>query len=79
MVDPIKSSGASAKISMPRPAAASQGAVQAKVELTKTDTVNLSHQAQARSMRQQGLSIPEIALQLRLDVKTVTGFFPKSF
>jgi hypothetical protein len=77
MVEPIKSAGATPKVAAQ--AAAPQAPVQAKVETTaKSDTVQLSHEAQARSMRQQGLSIPEIASQLRLDIKTVTGFFPQS-
>jgi predicted transposase YdaD len=41
-------------------------------------TVELSQQAQAQLLRQQGMGIPQIALQLRLDVKTVTSFFPLS-
>jgi hypothetical protein len=77
MVEPIKSGGVTPKISTP--AAAPQAAVQAKAEAApKSDTVQLSNEAQARSLRQQGLSIPEIAIQLRLDIKTVTGFFPQS-
>jgi hypothetical protein len=77
MVEPIKAGGVTPKISTP--AAAPQAAVQAKAEVNaKSDTVQLSNEAQARSMRQQGLSIPEIANQLRLDIKTVTGFFPQS-
>jgi hypothetical protein len=77
MVEPIKSASVTPKVATP--AAAPQAAVQAKAEITaKSDTVQLSHEAQARSLRQQGLSIPEIASQLRLDIKTVTGFFPQS-
>jgi DNA-binding NarL/FixJ family response regulator len=76
MVEPIKSGGVTSKISTP--AKAPQVPFQAKAEVAKSDTVQLSNEAQARSMRQQGLSIPEIAQQLRLDVKTVTGFFPQS-
>jgi len=67
----------------PKPTAAAPAQVPAQVpaqEKTvpqKTDTVNISDAAQARSLRQQGMNIPEIALQLKLDVKTVNGFFPK--
>jgi hypothetical protein len=78
MVDPIKSGVAPANISKPAPAAAPQAPVQQNTVVQKTDTVQLSDAAQARSLRQQGKSIPEIALQLRLDVKTVNGFFPES-
>jgi DNA-binding NarL/FixJ family response regulator len=76
MVDPVRPAGTPANT--PKPAAAPQP-VQAKAEIPpKTDSVQISSEAQARSLRQQGMSIPEIALQLRLDVKTVTGYFPQS-
>ena len=87
MVDPIRSGGAPASVSTPavapqpiqaKPVAPAQP-VQAKVDMPrKADTVQISNEAQARSLRQQGMSIPEIALQLRLDLKTVNGFFPQS-
>jgi hypothetical protein len=67
------------KASAATPAQApSQLPAQEKAVPQKADTVNISDAAQARSLRQQGMNIPEIALQLRLDVKTVNGFFPKS-
>ena len=43
----------------------------------RSDTIELSQAAQARLLRLQGMSIPEIAQQLRLDITTVNGFFPK--
>ena len=43
-----------------------------------SDEVDISNEAQARSLRQQGMSIPEIALQLRLDLQRSTGFFPRT-
>jgi hypothetical protein len=89
MVDPIRTGGVPSNISTPTPTAAPQPIqarsevpaqpVQAKADMPqKADTVQISNEAQARSLRQQGMSIPEIALQLRLDLKTVTGFFPQS-
>jgi hypothetical protein len=78
MVDPVKSGSAPVNIAAQNAAASPQSVVQSKADVSKPDTVEISDAAQARSMRQQGLSIPEIALQLRLDVKTVTEFFPKS-
>jgi hypothetical protein len=41
----------------------------------KGDTVELSPAAQARLLHLQGMSIPDIALQLRLDIATVNSFF----
>jgi len=89
MVEPIRTGGATPNISAPTPTAAAQPIqarsavpaqpVQAKADMPQNaDTVQISNEAQARSLRQQGMSIPEIALQLRLDLKTVTGFFPQS-
>jgi hypothetical protein len=78
MIDPVKPAIASANIPTPSKASVTQAVVPAKPDLTKTDTVQLSDESQARSMRQNGMSIPDIALQLRLDIKTVTGFFPLS-
>ena len=78
MIDPVKSGTVPPHTSSPAKAAAPQAAVGAKPDLAKSDTVQLSNEAQARSLRQSGLSIPEIALQLRLDIKTVNGFFPLS-
>jgi hypothetical protein len=76
MVEPIRSAGAPANVPTPAPA---PQPVQAKAEVSpKADSVQISSEAQARSLRQQGMSIPEIALQLRLDVKTVSGYFPQS-
>jgi len=78
MIEPVKPGIAPGNIPTPSKAPAPQAAVQAKSDTTKSDTVQLSDEAQARSMRQNGMSIPDIALQLRLDIKTVTGFFPLS-
>jgi hypothetical protein len=55
-----------------------QPLAQDKVVPRQADTIEISNAAQARSLRQQGVSVPEIALQLRLDVQTVNGFFPKN-
>lgn len=44
----------------------------------KPDVVELSFSAQAQLLRQKGMTIPQIALQLGLDVTTVTSFFPQS-
>lgn len=78
MIEPVKSGIAPASISTPAKAVVPQGAAPAKTDLPKSDTVQLSDEAQARALRQNGVSIPDIALQLRLDIKTVTGFFPVS-
>ena len=83
MIEPVKSGVPPVNPSTPVKAAVPQAAVPradmaAKAEKTREDTVQLSDESQARSLRQNGLSIPEIALQLRLDIKTVTGFFPES-
>ena len=78
MIEPVKSGVTPSNISTPSKPSVPQAAVPAKSDLTKSDAVQLSDEAQARSMRQNGMSIPDIALQLRLDIKTVTGFFPLS-
>jgi DNA-binding NarL/FixJ family response regulator len=83
MVDPISSNIPSvSKISAPSQAStkppAQAEATPVKADLAKSDTVELSQEAQAQLLRQQGISIPQIALQLKLDVKTVTSFFPQS-
>lgn len=78
MIDPVKSGIVPALTSTPSKVSVPQAAVPAKSDLAKSDNVQLSNEAQARSMRQNGVSIPDIALQLRLDIKTVTGFFPQS-
>jgi hypothetical protein len=78
MIEPVKAGAAPVNISTPSKAIVPQADVPAKPDLAKSDTVHLSDEAQARSMRQNGMSIPDIALQLRLDIKTVTGFFPLS-
>jgi hypothetical protein len=57
--------------------AASQQSSQAK-PAAKPDVVDLSFSAQAQLLRQKGMSIAQIALQLGLDVTTVTSFFPQS-
>jgi hypothetical protein len=67
---PVKAETAQTK------APARQEATPVKAETAAT--VELSQQAQAQLLRQQGMGIPQIALQLRLDVKTVTSFFPLS-
>ena len=87
MVDPISSNipsvnrnatadkvQASQQANPPAPAAVTP----AKTESPKPDVVELSYSAQAKLLRQQGYSIPEIAMQLKLDVKTVNGFFPST-
>ncbi len=57
---------------------AQQQAVSMATSAAKNDTVELSYAAHAQLLRQQGLSIPEIALKLGQDVKTVSGYFPLS-
>jgi hypothetical protein len=51
---------------------------QAKVSSSKPDVVQLSFSAQAQLLRQQGMTLPQIALRLGLDISTVTSFFPQS-
>ncbi len=83
MIDPIRSSG----VQVTKIATPSAAPVKAPDQFTTTpvradvptgDTVQLSYAAQALALRQQGLSIPEIAMQLKLDIKTVTSYFPES-
>ena len=50
---------------------------QAKTDSQKLDVVEISHSAQAKVLKQEGLTIPQIAIKLGLDVKTVTTFFPQ--
>jgi len=83
MVDPIRSNSVPAgNVPTPRPVSAKPAAQPEAVPVTtspaKEDTVELSYAAHAQLLRQQGLSIPEIALKLGQDVKTVTGYFPLS-
>ena len=78
MIEPVKSGIPPVNISTPAKSSVPQAVVTAKSDLGKGDTVQLSDEAQARALRQNGMSIPDIALQLRLDIKTVTGFFPLS-
>ena len=49
--------------------------VPAKLETPIKDSIELSDSAQARSMRQAGQSIPQIALKLGLAIPTVAAFF----
>ena len=44
------------------------------ISVPKTDSVELSHSAQARSLRQQGLSTEMIAIKLGLDLSTVKQY-----
>jgi hypothetical protein len=83
MIDPISSkmppvSKTSTPAQAPANAQPKPEATPAKPDLQNADTVELSQQAQARLLREQGMGIPQIAMQLRLDVKTVTSFFPLS-
>ena len=83
MVDPISSNGPSiSKLISTNQGAAKPAAqpeeTQVKADQQKTDFIELSQAAQAQLLRQQGQSIPQIAMQLGLDVKTVTSFFPQS-
>jgi DNA-binding NarL/FixJ family response regulator len=41
----------------------------------KEDSVQLSPSAQARNLRREGKSIPQIAIQLGLSIPTVDAFF----
>ncbi len=83
MVDPIRSNS-TPPVDVPaaRPVAAKPAAQQEAASVTtnaaKEDTVELSYAAHAQLLRQQGLSIPDIAMKLGQDVKTVTSYFPLS-
>ncbi len=79
MVNPISSNNAA----MNKPADIAQidpstklGAAPAKAVLSNADVVSLSDSAQAKLLKQEGLSVSEIALKLGLDVKTVSSFIP---
>jgi hypothetical protein len=50
----------------------------AKTDAPKVDVVELSLPTQARLLKQQGMSIPQIAIQLKQDIGTVTGYFTKT-
>lgn len=89
MVNPISPSGPSvdsinttSKIQtsaqMPATSSVQPPAAQPQAEGSKSDVVELSYSAQAQLLRQKGMSIEQIALQLRLDVSIVTSFFPQS-
>jgi hypothetical protein len=86
MVNPISSNNTpvnktvAADLTPAKASAQTQSAqVKAPVQTPKAeDVVQLSYSAQAQALRQKGMSIPQIALQLRLDVRTVTSFFPQS-
>jgi hypothetical protein len=83
MVDPISSNSTSSSKSAMASQAPAKPVVQPETTQVKagfqtSDTVELSQAAQAQLLRQQGQSIPEIAMQLGLDIKTVTAFFPQS-
>jgi len=81
MVNPISSNNAAVnKIAADQPIA--KAPIQAEVTHEKTeaprvDVVEISHSAQAKVLKQEGLTIPQIAIKLGLDVKTVTTFFPQ--
>jgi hypothetical protein len=81
MVDPISSNNpmvskqvAAADQAPVKPPAKPESAP-FKVDVPKTDVVELSLSAQAKLLKQQGMSIAQIAIQLGLDVETVSGFF----
>jgi len=52
-------------------------ATQARIDAPNADVVEISHSAQAKVLKQEGLTIPQIAIKLGLDVKTVTTYFPQ--
>jgi len=57
------------------PAKKSDQAAQTKdISVPKTDSVELSHSAQIRSLRLQGLSTEMIAIKLGLDLRTVRQY-----
>ena len=83
MVDPIRSSGMqvsriTAPIQTPATAPDQPPATPVRAEVPNRDTIQISYAAQAQALRQQGLSIPEISMQLKQDIKTVTSYFPES-
>jgi len=82
MVNPISSNNAAMNKIAAADQAIAKATVQAEGSRAKTDTprvdvVKISHSAQAKAMKQEGLTIPQIAIKLGLDVKTVTTFFPQ--
>jgi hypothetical protein len=68
---------APAKPQTPTPSKAPAQAPSQGEQAPRGDTVELSQAAQARLLRLQGMSIPDIALRLRLDITIVNSFFPK--
>lgn len=81
MINPISSQNASlnnqiaAADQAPEKTPAKPEGEQLKVDVSKTDVVELSDSAQARLLKQQGMDIAQIAFQLGLDVETVSSFF----
>jgi DNA-binding NarL/FixJ family response regulator len=75
MVNPISSNKNAIEPTRADPVAKPDVA-KTKIDTLKADVVELSHSTQAKLLKQQGFDVPEIALKLGLDVKTVSTFFP---
>ena len=74
MVDPISTNNAAQNAN--RPAEQARFEPPARTDVQKADVVELSHSAQAKLLRQQGMNVFEIAIKLGLDVKTVSSYLP---
>ncbi len=77
MIQPINQTvvqGSNAQMDAAATRAKAADTVQTEQIQPKTDTVEISVPAHARLLRQQGLSVNEIAFRLRLDVETVDRY-----
>ncbi len=75
MINPISSNINPADQERAEPIARTEAAP-AKKDVPVADVVQLSNAAQAKLLRQQGLSTAEIAVNLGLDEKIVSMFLP---
>lgn len=77
MVNPISAnSGAVNKNSAASQPPAKPEVAPVKTDVPKADVVELSNSAQAKLLKQQGLTIAQIAIKMSLDVKTVATYLP---
>ena len=78
MIDQISAGGAAGGLGIPKyqaDLAKAQAVKTEKVPFQSEDSVQLSPSAQARTLRREGKSIPQIAIQLGLSIPTVDAFF----
>jgi hypothetical protein len=64
-----------ANTAAPEKASVRSERIPAKPDVSREDSVRLSLPAQARILRREGQSIPQIAIRLGLSITTVDAFF----